>query len=112
MAVALVAWGGFRFVADYLVPQDQHAIFLDYEIGGREGQVQIWLSSHDQSVAAGYALDEGPLAEVILAGTEESTLAGFVGKPSSALMLMSAFQTTIESQGGTITGVSAYDYEY
>lgn len=112
VAVALVAWGGFRFVADYLVPQDQHAIYLDYEIDGREGRAQIWLDSHDQSVARGYALDEGELADVILAGTGESTLAGFLGKPSSALMLMSALQVTIESQGGTVTGISAYDYEY
>lgn len=112
MAVALVAWGGFRFVTGYLIPQDQHAIYLDYEIDGREGQAQVWLDSHDQSVANGYALDEGPLSDAVLAGTEHSTLAGFLGKPNSALMLMNAFEITIESQGGTVTSVSAYDYEY
>lgn len=112
VAVALVAWGGFRFVSDYLVPQDQHAIYLDYEIDGREGQVQIWLDSHDQSVANGYALDEGPLSDAVLAGTEHSTLAGFLGKPNSALMLMNAFEIAVESQGGRVTSVSAYDYEY
>ena len=36
----LVAWSGFRFVSDCLVPQDQHAIYLDYEIDGREGQAR------------------------------------------------------------------------
>ena len=112
VAVALVAWSGFRFAADYLVPQDQHAIYLDYEIDGREGQVQIWLNSHDQSVANGYAIDAGPLADTVLVGSEHSTLDGFLSKPNSALMLMSAFQTIIEAQGGKVTSVSAYDYEY
>ena len=112
MAVALVAWGGFRFVTDYLVPQDQHAIYLDYEIDGREGQAQIWLDSHDQSVANGYALDEGPPSDAVLSGTEHSTLAGFLGKPNSALKLMNAFEIAVESQGGRVTSVSAYDYEY
>lgn len=82
VVVGLVAWSGFRFATDYLVPQDQHAIYLDYEIDSREGQAQIWLDSHDQSVANGYALDEGPLSDAVLAGTEHSTLAGFLGKPN------------------------------
>jgi len=108
----LVAWSGFRFATDYLVPQDQHAIYLDYEIDGREGQAQIWLDSHDQSVANGYALDEGPLSDAVLASTEHSTLAGFIGKPNSALMLMNVFEIAAESQGGRVTSVSAYAYEY
>lgn len=108
----LVAWSGFRFATDYLAPQDQHAIYLDYEINGRKGQAQIWLDSHDQSVTNGYALDEGPLSDAVLSGIEHSTLAGFLGKPNSALMLMNAFEIAGESQGGRVTSVSAYDYEY
>lgn len=114
VAVVLVAWGGFRFVADHLIPQDQHAIYLDYEIDGREGRAQIWLDSHDQSVARGYALDDDELARALLTENEEgkAALSGFLSKPDSAFMMVTALETAIESRGGTVTALSAYDYEY
>ncbi len=111
-AIALVAWGGLRFASDYLVPQDQHAIYLCYEIGGREGEFQIWLDSHDQSVASGLACSDGPLADLAIGEEGRTRFDGFMGKPGSALMLVNVLEMAVEAQGGRVTDVSAYDYEY
>lgn len=111
---AMIVW----FVLYALVPKDSNAIFVDYELDGEAGQIQIWLDSHDLTAARGWAYTgEDAIADWVTGEGIDPTysingtdpLVGFLGKPGSAQMTLQAFEVAIESRGGKIISISSYD---
>ena len=105
-SIALI-WGVW-LVHEAFAPKGGHAILIDYVIDNKTEQAQIWLDWHDQSVARGWGFGESISLEF---DDPEGTDAfhGFLLNPNSAQMLLKAMEVTIESQGGEIVAIKAYD---
>lgn len=109
-ACVVAILGAMWFINEAFVPKPGHAIYINYEIDGRTEMAQIWLDPRDTSIAVGYGLDSGEIAETIFVGDGSDTFQGFLGKTGGATMILHAFEVAIESHGGEIISVSAYDY--
>lgn len=112
--VAMIVW----FVLYAFMPKDSRAIFVDYELDGEAGQVQIWLDSHDPSATRGWALSgEGAISDWLAGEGVDPTfsvngadpMVGFLGESGSAQLALRAFEVAIESRGGKIVSISSYD---